>query len=242
MGQLEAIRKRFDAIIPGPWRWYGNTATDQVYLATTDRGRLIILSPQLQKVQYVFDHNSMKSYDLARISNTDVQGWCGFHERGGGAVEYDSCICQDIADFLQGEVDETEGRRDFVSRNGAVDLSRSIRHYVELRLPNGFPERRKEHGGILKSHRDHVRYEVLDYRTIKEYADAHEGAFAADPSGDEAAIRELKLYREDFTGIDQPEADFVQHAPEDIGYLLELVDALTAERDRLMGYIGDCES
>lgn len=48
MTRLDEIRQRHAAVIPGPYRWFGNTATDQIYLATQTRGRLIILMPHVE--------------------------------------------------------------------------------------------------------------------------------------------------------------------------------------------------
>lgn len=41
--RLAEIRKRHAAATPGPWRWFGNTQTRQLYLATPDRGRLFVI-------------------------------------------------------------------------------------------------------------------------------------------------------------------------------------------------------
>lgn len=63
---------------------------------------------------------------------------------------------------------------------------------------------------ILKRH---VRYEVLGYKTRKE-AGLH----------DHSDMRNSPLYREDFTGIDHPDAELIAHAPVDIGVLIAELD------------------
>ena len=65
--------------------------------------------------------------------------------------------------------------------------------------------------------RRHARYEVLDHRT------------RAEAGLDESADRSNSpLYREDFVGIDHPDADFIAHAPEDVAALLLEVRRLGA--------------
>jgi hypothetical protein len=34
---------------PGPWSWFGNTDTGEVYLATTHRGRIFVLRAELKR-------------------------------------------------------------------------------------------------------------------------------------------------------------------------------------------------
>jgi len=40
---LSEIEGRFRAATPGPWGWFGNTDTRDIYLATPDRGRQFIM-------------------------------------------------------------------------------------------------------------------------------------------------------------------------------------------------------
>lgn len=37
------LRKIAEAATPGPWQWFGNTKMHEVYLATPDRGRLLVM-------------------------------------------------------------------------------------------------------------------------------------------------------------------------------------------------------
>lgn len=219
MTDLEAIRKRFDAIIPGPWRWYGNTATDQVYLATTDRGRVTIMTPCTRREEYVYDHHAGETYTLAQARER-VLGWCGAHDENYTEFGGRSCQCEQLRDFLRGELDPTEGHRDY-----DYLLSRGVQVHPDLRFP--VPRRedrdRKVFGGLLASYAGMVRYEVLgkldkfftNYRTRNEYEE-QEGKPAS-----------TALYREDFMSIAQPEAEFIEHAPEDVAFLLAEVDRLT---------------
>jgi len=41
---IEAIRERWSKATMGPWRWFGNTANHDVYLATMHGGRRFIMS------------------------------------------------------------------------------------------------------------------------------------------------------------------------------------------------------
>ena len=42
--RLDEIQARLDAATPGPWGWFGNTDTKNIYLATPDRGRQFIMT------------------------------------------------------------------------------------------------------------------------------------------------------------------------------------------------------
>lgn len=64
-----------------------------------------------------------------------------------------------------------------------------------------------------------VRYEVLGYRTRAE------AGVAADADSGNSP-----LYREDWRGIDHPDAELIAHAPEDIGLLLAEVQRLRASK------------
>jgi hypothetical protein len=37
------LKKLGEAATPGPWEWFGNTKMHEVYLATTDRGRVFVM-------------------------------------------------------------------------------------------------------------------------------------------------------------------------------------------------------
>jgi hypothetical protein len=223
--QLEAIRKRHEAIVPGPWRWFGNTETDQLYLGTVDRGRLYVLTVGTREEQYVYHHANVASYTLSEISNTRVQDWCGGHDEFGGH-DADGCICLDIADFLRGEVEREEGARHFSHdrrpHSGTI-LTRGVSVHADLRFAQPYktdPQERKTHGGVMRSYRDcGPKYEVLGYRSVSEW------------EMDQGGVQNARdaLYRQDFMGFDQPEATFIEHAPEDIAYLLGEIDRLRAE-------------
>lgn len=40
---LSDVRKLCEEATPGPWQWFGNTNHHEVYLATTDRGRVFVM-------------------------------------------------------------------------------------------------------------------------------------------------------------------------------------------------------
>lgn len=239
MDNLEAIRQRAEAIIPGPWRWFGNTASDQVYLGTTDRGRLIVLDPDTRHTESVFHHEWCESYTLEE-ARENIQHFCGIHEENEATDPgVEMCRCATIRDFLVGEMDYRDPythARDLINeRTGYAWLSRSVTTHADLRFSAptntteehfaAAEERRKQHGGrSLTSYRKFVRYEVLgelrdgyfrgQYKTAAEY-DEQAGATGAHIP---------HLYREDFCGIATPEAEFIEHAAEDIPWLLRELD------------------
>lgn len=43
MTDIDAIRKRADAATPGPWGWFGNTDTRDIYLSTRQWGRQFVM-------------------------------------------------------------------------------------------------------------------------------------------------------------------------------------------------------
>lgn len=43
MSSLQEIRDRAAAATKGPWQWFGNVDTREVYLSTVDRGRLFVM-------------------------------------------------------------------------------------------------------------------------------------------------------------------------------------------------------
>jgi hypothetical protein len=232
--KLAEIARRHEAIIPGPWRWYGNTATDQVMLATTDRGRLYVLTLGTRETQYVFHHYYCESYDLHTISDTQVKEWCGGHDEFGGD-DTDGCICEEIADFLKGNIEPPEGARHFshdrrphsgTILTRGVTVNPDLRFPVPIPAPKGTDRQRdyKQFGGHMRSYREGMpRYEVLGYRTVSEW------------EMDQGGVQNARdaLYREDFTGLDNPNADFIQYAPEDVAYLLAEVGRLQVENEKL---------
>ncbi len=217
MSRLGDIRNRANAVIPGPWRWWGNTATNQVYLGTVDRGRLILLDVHTDFEEYVYDHETCTTYTVEE-AKARVLDWCTVH----GDPEFPG-----IRDLLSGVLSQEEGRRD-LHRGGHLWLTRQLTAVADLRVasPDGDTGTRNQRGATrLESYAKHVRYEVLgrklvdrfsEYRTIAEY-EAEEGRDHHDA-----------LYRQDFCGIATPEAELIQHAPEDIGYLLLRLQAAEA--------------
>lgn len=232
MPDLESIRKRAEAIIPGPWRWYGNTQTDQVYLGTNDRGHLILLSPEVHSTESVFNHDWCESYTLEQ-ARANVRNFCGRHDEG--EEETVKCRCAEIEEFLRGELDPKDPynqAKDLDHRpEGWGWMSRGITHHGDMQLAHPEPpapppvdggnqrDRKRLGGRRLSSYREFVRYEVLGFRTKKEF-EKHAASAKGNRTVDEA------LYREDWCGIDVPEMDFIQHAAEDIPFLLAEIDAL----------------
>jgi hypothetical protein len=141
--QLREWRSLLNAITQPPWRWFGNTAARQVYLATAHSGQVMVLS---------------------------FHRW-GFH----GAQPY-----------LQRE-----------PRTAAMTMGSGVVPASTL-----------------------CRYDVLHGKTRAEA-----GLGPKDDSSNSP------LYREDFTGIDHPDALLLERAP-------EIIDALLTEVERLRGYHG----
>jgi hypothetical protein len=172
-----------------------------------------------------------------------------------GPDREDLCKCDEIREFLQGELDPRDpydSARDLLNpKTGYAWLSRAVTVQPDLRFSARVDtttehdaeavERRKKHGGRggMVSYRTMARYETLgkmpdgqgffsDYRTIEE--------FEAETNRDHRTA----LYREDFCGLDNPEADFIQHAAEDIPYLLAVIDNLREQNEQLArGDVGD---
>jgi hypothetical protein len=232
--RLAEIKARADAIIPGPWRWYGNTETNTVHLATVDRGRVYIVGVRTFSTETVFHHDFCKSYTLEQARES-VQDFCGAHE---GEAYTGECRCRALQTFLSGTLAPEEGQRDLLDeRTNQLWLTRGVDVHVDLRFPDKSrttfehvaeaERRRKIHGGRngMRSYRKLARYETLgklsrdgffhEYRTREE--------FEAEES--DRTVQEA-LYREDFCGLDNPEATFIEHAAEDIPYLLGEIDRL----------------
>jgi hypothetical protein len=216
--RLAEIKARAQAIIPGPWRWYGNTATDQIHLATVDRGRLYILAPNTRSEDYVFNHDQDESYTIPEARARVLQ-WCPVHgddEFPGDATDRAvHCRCDELREFLAADhLEPEEGYRE-LTRGVHAWLTRGVVVHADLRFPDTSLDDRRNRGGTMRSYREDVRYEVLDHRTRAE--------FEADPQ--EAPVDQA-LYREDFCGLDQPEAEFIAHAAEDIPWLIARVEEL----------------
>src|SRR5258708_72277 len=98
MTRIDEIRARADAATKGPWQWFGNTASDRVYLATTHSGRLYILAPSTRAEEYVFDHNASEGYPLDQARERVVE-WCGNHDVPEEVL--DECDGRALADHLE---------------------------------------------------------------------------------------------------------------------------------------------
>lgn len=227
--RLGAIRGRAAAIIPGPWQWYGNTATHQIYLATSDRGRLVIITPQTEIEEYVYDHYAGESYTMEQARNHVIE-WCGAHDEDSNPDTREAdCRCDEIREFLRVELNPSGDHAEYVhgERDRQVVLTRAQTIHADLRFPVAEDEeRRKEHGGLLRSYKDLARYEVLGklnghfrppFRSRKEFEAA---------TGEPA---DHALYREDIIGLAQAEADFIAHSASDIPWLLSHIASLAAE-------------
>lgn len=278
--RIEEIRQRAAEAIRGPWRWFGNTESDQVYLGTPDRGRLLLVSPQVEYEQYVFNHRASEVYAVEEIRERftvdpkliasksymdmdeaelkalcDVRGLkveASYPDDGVTDCDYLNAIeeydeehnisprnwwCsrdaqEHLAEFLRGEVTIEEGSRDlYIPDAFAVErelvLTRSLKANAGLKFAGKVPEDAKNGRGepwdrhvtggyMLVDYRAIARYEVLDGRTVAE----HEAA------GGTINGEVRHLYREDIVGLDNPEAEFIAHAREDVDWLLSEVDRL----------------
>lgn len=225
--RLSEIRERAAAIIPGPWAWMGNTATDQVYLGTTDRGRLFILRPDTYTVEYVYDNKTGEGHELEEARQHVHERWCFQH---GFNVDHDDpgeCICDELRDFMRGTTEDAVTRfYDREDRGYSVSLYRTAQIRADLRFvnkPHGTEKSdRKQHGGLMVSYREGMpRYEVLGYRTLVEW-ERDQGGVIPSAGGD---VKD-HLYREDFVGLDTPEADFIQNSASDVAWLLSYIAEL----------------
>lgn len=79
MSRLDDIKARAAAIIPGPWAWMGNTATDQVYLSTNGRGRLTILQPSHYWTESIYVYATERVYTLQE-AREQYEEICGAHD------------------------------------------------------------------------------------------------------------------------------------------------------------------
>lgn len=207
--RIAEIRERAEAAVKGPWRWFGNTEVDQVYLGTAHSGRIFILSPEIRRTDTVYDWESDEEYsvEMARQYARDLENanshypWLmrdhGNHSR--------------LLEFLTDPFDENDPQpRHFTIKN-SQPLTRWIKMTPELRLID-------QERGVTVSHHDLVRYDVLGAKTRAE-AGLDAGAGRSNSP----------LYREDFTGITTPEAEFIAHSREDVDLLLAEIDRLRDE-------------
>lgn len=72
---LEAIRARAAAAVPGPWRWGGNTEVERVHLCTDHSGQRYILAPAIRQAEYVHDHFHSETYGLQEYRERLEQRW-----------------------------------------------------------------------------------------------------------------------------------------------------------------------
>lgn len=205
MSRLESIRKRCEATIRGPWAWFGNVATDQVYLGTCHSGRIILLTPHTVKREFVYAHELCESWSLEEARKRVIY-LCGAHGDEVTPAAPENCRCDEIREFLRDELDIEEGARHLYDREDRHHwLSRNMQVASELRFqgrgPDGAPDI------ILHSYRDLARFEVLGGKTMAEHLT--DGG------------RRDDLYREDIVGIASPEAEFIARAREDMQTLLD---------------------
>src|SRR5437588_7021054 len=120
---------RCGALIPRPWSLYGYTATDQVYLATTNLGRLFIFMPGKYTTEYVYDHYHVESYTLEQARERVIPLWCPMHREDHDWDDPGRCMCDELREFLAGELDPEEGHRNFSEedRGYKVDLTRGVK-------------------------------------------------------------------------------------------------------------------
>lgn len=205
--RLDAIEQRASAAIRGPWAWFGNVASHQIYLGTNHSGRLIILTPGKVQSEYVYKHDAEQAWELGQARKV-VPELCGAHGDEFTPARPQDCRCDEIREFLRGDLEIEEGSRHlFDAEHRYWWLSRHMKIETELRFqghkPDGSPD------VLLHSYkdRDMARYDVLDGKTLAEYVDG-----GGDPR---------HLYREDIVGLASPEAEFIAHAREDVDYLLK---------------------
>ncbi len=178
--ELEAIRARAAATLPPPWEWSGNTASDNVHLATAHSGRVFIIQPHTE---------------IERGYQQTEEPW--------------AFISED--DFFKLP---SKARREIEAINSPwVFEPRSTFHLLFPHRESSFRKEGGKHG--LSSHREIARYEVLDFQTREEAGLAPDADMTNSP-----------LYREDFMGLDSPEATFIAHSRADIEALLAGVDRL----------------
>jgi hypothetical protein len=281
---IEAIRVRADAAMPGPWGWFGNVETDTVHLATNHSGRMYILAPRVRHTESVYCSGADGSLSieearerlirdpatlLDRTEQVQVGEWGDYDRlsedrmlelaeaRGidvlkngtGTAADVltyiEGVLCggiwddlnyalgdydeehdtkpsywttrqaQDaLRDFLAGEMHDGDAERHLRGLDGHIEFYRGL-HY----RPDMAVQQRTDDGpGWMVPWCDVARYEVLNGRTLAE----HEAA------GGRINGERRDLYRQDIVGLDNPEAEFIAHARQDVDDLLAEVDRLRA--------------
>jgi hypothetical protein len=200
--RVEAIRARAAAATAGPWRWFGNTAVDSVYLGTDHSGRLFLLRPDLRYVESVYHHEHVESYTVEQARES-IRDWCGAHDGEDGR----SCRCDELREFLTGTMYHDEPGRSLCRDGVDVWLERGV--FVK-------PDLSVQRDHRMVSYRDVARYEVLGGRTIAE----HQAA------GGQINGQRRDLYREDIVGLDNADAEFMAAARQDVDDLLAEVDQL----------------
>jgi hypothetical protein len=124
--------------------------------------------------------------------------------------------------ILSPSIERTEGYRrmeepwDFISADQydalAPDDRQSYTFDVKAELDLRFQDHERH---LTRSHREIARYEVLDGKTRQEAG-----------LGPDADRSNSPLYREDLVGLDNPEAEFIAQAREDVDWLLERLASL----------------
>lgn len=222
--RLDEIRRRVDATIRGPWQWFGNRTTHQVYLGTRHSGRLILLDSHTSTRESVYDHDVCESYTLPEARDV-IRDLCGAHdvsEATPARSDDPLCRCSELRQFLSGELSPEEGRRDFLGPDGYAQFTRHIRVDPDLRFQKR--DENGEHRTLMVSWKDIARYEVLDGLTEAENAKLEQPH---------------ELYREDIVGIDNPEAELIAHSREDMDFLLDRIDRIVGWAE---GYDAECEA
>lgn len=210
--KLEDIERRVKAALPGPWGWFGNVASYQVYLATNHSGRLIVLSPETVKEEYVYNHGMERTLTLEE-ARAEVLELCGAHDENYSEFGGLSCRCDEVREFLQGTLEIEEGARHMTDRDGRFwSISRNMRINSVLRFQGRSQDGSPDILMHSYSDEDMARYEVLNGKTLAEHL----------ASGG----RRSDLYREDIVGIATPEAELIAHAPDDIRFLLDEINRL----------------
>ena len=195
--RLQEIQERAEAALPGPWQWFGNTATNQVFLGTAHSGRKIILSPEVRQYEMVFDHLDSEAETLteARLRAAELED---FDQR------------QQLLEFLDEPMDPEEGPRDIAINNQVYS-----RYWARV------PDLMLHEDGLMRSYRTLAKYEVLNGRSKAEAGLPEDAGRSNSP-----------LYREDLVGFDNPEAEFLAHARQDVEFLLSEVERLRSEANQ----------
>lgn len=210
--KLEDIERRVKAALPGPWGWFGNVASYQVYLATNHSGRMIVLSPETVKEEYVYSHGAERTFTLEE-ARAEVLELCGAHDENYGEFGGLSCRCEEVREFLRGTLEVEEGARHMFDRDGRFwSISRNMRINSVLRFQGRNQDGTPDVLMHSYSDGDMARYEVLNGKTLAEHL--------------AGGGRRSDLYREDIVGIATPEAELIAHAPDDLKFLLDEIERL----------------